>query len=282
MADEKRMSRRSFLTTGAVAAGTLAVSGGILGGFNLNTAKANEADKGLVTWPLPFATLDVEKAKVLGYEGYMRNQCCYGVFDAIMAQLREKVGYPYTGIPSEIMLWGGTGGAGYATLCGALIGAATAINVVVGPKAEMNKLVEELFNWHNVTELPVYMPPAGKAGKAEGKLPVSVSGSPLCHVSVSNWCSASKYRAESKERSERCGRVSADVAAKAAQLINAYYSKTFKPVYAPAESVGECMTCHGKGGTLENTRGKMDCIQCHDDVDTNNLLEHVKQVWKLK
>jgi len=284
MADEKRtMSRRNFLTTGAVAAGTMAVSGGIFGAFNFNTAKANEEVNAPVKWPLPFATLDVEKAKEIGYWGYMKNQCCFGAFDAVMSQLREKVGYPYTAIPSEIMLWGGTGGAGYATLCGALIGAATAINVVVGPnKDDMNKMVEELFNWYNTFHFPEYMPPAGKAGKVEGKLPTSACGSPLCHVSVSNWCSVSKYRAEGKERSERCGRLTADVSGKAAQMINAYYSKTFAAVHKPAESVGECMTCHGKGGTLENTRGKMDCIQCHDDVDTNNLLDHIKQVWDLK
>lgn len=282
MAEEKKtMSRRSFLTNGAVAAGTIAIGGGLLGGFNFNPAKADENANGRVAWPLPFATLDVEKAKVIGYKGYMANQCCYGAFDAVMEQLREKVGYPYTAIPSEIMLWGGTGGAGYATLCGALIGAATAINVVVHPKDQMNKLVEELFNWANTFEFPQYMPPAGQAGKAEGKLPTSVSGSPLCHISVSNWCKASGYRAESKERSERCGRLTADVAGKTAELINAYYSKTFVAAHKPAESVGECMTCHGKGGTLENTRGKMDCIQCHDDVDTNNLLDHIKTVWNL-
>ncbi|NLW25356.1 MAG: C_GCAxxG_C_C family protein [Clostridia bacterium] len=272
--EQKKMSRRSFLTTGAVAAGTLAVSGGIFGLFNSNLAKANAADEQPM-FPWPYVQLDVERAKVIGYEGYMAKQCCYGAFDAVMAQLREKVGYPYTVVPSEIMLWGATGGAGWATLCGALIGAVTAMNFVVGEKSDLDKLIEELFGWYTTFPFPQYMPPVGKAGKAEGKLPTSVAGSVLCHVSVSNWCAESKYRAEGRERSERCGRLTADVAAKTVELLNSYHSNKFVPVFKHPESVGECMTCHGKGSTLENTRGKMDCIQCHDPVDSNNLLEHI-------
>ncbi|KJS82503.1 MAG: Tat pathway signal protein [Peptococcaceae bacterium BICA1-8] len=272
------ISRRSFLTNGAIAAGTIAVGGGVLGAFNLNTVRA-ATEVEVQSWPLPYVQLDVEKAKELGYWGYMSNQCAYGAFDAIVSQLKEKVGHPYTNIPSEMMKWGGTGGASWGTLCGSLIGASTAINLVVGKDA--NTLIDELYKWYIAFPFPEYMPPAGKAGKVEGKIVTSSCGSVLCHASVSEWCSVSKYRAEGKERSERCGRLTADVSAKTVQMLNAYHNKMFTPVLKNAESVGECMTCHGKGGTLENTRGKMDCIQCHDDVDTNNLLGHIKQQWNL-
>ncbi|MFZ5943098.1 MAG: C-GCAxxG-C-C family protein [Bacillota bacterium] len=276
MSIEKReLTRRNFITAGAATAGTLAVSGGIFGAFSINAAKADEAP----VHPLPYVQLDVEKAKELGYWGYMSSQCSYGAFDAVIAQLREKVGAPYTSIPSDIMKWGGTGGASWATLCGALIGASTAINTVVGKDA--NKIIDELYKWYTTFPFPEYMPPKGKAGKAEGKLVTSACGSVLCHVSVSDWCAASKYRAEGKERSERCGRLTADVAGKTVQMLNAYFNKTFTPVLKDAESVGECMTCHGKGGTLENTRGKMDCIQCHDGIDTNNLVDHLKNQWSI-
>ncbi|MDK2823709.1 MAG: hypothetical protein PWP71_1627 [Clostridia bacterium] len=282
MENEKReLTRRSFLTSGAIAAGTIAVSGGLFGALNLNRKSKAEAAQ-VPKYPWPYVRLDTEKAKVLGYEGYMKKQCCYGAFDAVMDQLREKVGYPYTVVPSDIMVWGGTGGAGWATLCGALIGAATAINFTVGNKSDVNKLINELFGWYTTFPFPEYMPPAGKAGKVEGKLPTSVAGSVLCHASVSTWCATSKYRAEGRERSERCGRLTADVSAKTVQLLNDFHTNKFAPVFENTEAVEDCMTCHGKGGTLENTRGKMDCIQCHDDVDPKNLIDHIKQQWQIK
>jgi len=278
--EKKEISRRNFLTKGAVAAGTLAVGGGLFGAVNFNSTRAEAAD--LPKYPWPYVELDVAKAQELGYAGYMTKQCCYGAFDAVIAQLREKVGYPYNGIPSDIMIWGGTGGAGWATLCGALIGAATAINMVLGEKSPTNSLVNELFGWYTTFPFPEYMPPAGKAGKREGHIPTSVAGSVLCHASVSTWCAASKYRAEGKERSERCGRLTADVAAKTVQLLNDYHNNKFMAVFENPKSVDDCMACHGKGGSLENTRGKMECLQCHDDVDPTNLVTHIKQQWNLK
>ncbi len=279
MMETTELSRRGFLKTGAVFAGSMAIAGGVLGSL---TSAANANQQQLPQYPWPYVQLDVEKAKEIGYKGYMGKQCCYGVFDSVMAQLRDKVGYPYTVLPSEIMIWGGTGGAGWASLCGALIGGATAINVVVGPSnKEVFPLVDELFSWACDFEFPQYMPPVGKAGKAEGKLPAASCGSVLCHVSVSTWCAHSKYRAESPQRSERCGRLSADVAAKVVEILNAYHAGKFVPGKYADNSVEDCMTCHGKGSSLENTRGKMDCVQCHDHVDTNNLIDHIKQQWKI-
>ncbi|MBZ4688301.1 MAG: hypothetical protein PWQ96_1713 [Clostridia bacterium] len=286
MADEQKreMSRRKFLTAGAIAAGTMAVGGGIFGAFNSNVAQAKETcNIEVPSWPWPYVKLDAEKAKVLAYEGYGIDRCCYGVFRGIMVQLQEKVGYPYTMIPIEIMQWGATGGAGWGTLCGALMGASTAINFVVGPsRKDVEKVVNELYGWYTTFEFPKYKPPLGKAIKAEGAIPTSVSGSPLCHVSVGNWCSTSKYRAEGKERSERCARLTADVAAKTVELLNDWHSNKFAAAYKDTQSVEECMTCHGKGRSLENARGKQDCIQCHDDVNPNDLLEHIKKNWEIK
>ncbi len=277
---QNEISRRGLLKTGAVLAGSVIVSGGVFGALSLKSNAAVEETKQTPEYPWPYVQLDVERAKVLGYEGYFKKQCCYGAFDAVMQQLREKIGYPYTVVPSEIMIWGGTGGAGWATLCGALIGASTAINFVVGPSnKEVFPIVEELYDWYCKYPFPGYKPPMGKAGKVEGDLPTIACGSPLCHVSVSVWCDASKYRAESNERSERCGRLTADVAGKTVELLNAYHSKKFVPLYEPSEVVGGCMSCHGKGSTLENTRGKMECSQCHDDIDPTNLMDHIKQQW---
>lgn len=286
MTKEKKqeMSRRKFLTAGAIAAGTMAIGGGVFGAFKTNLAQAAETGNQtceIPAFPWPYTSLDPERAKVLAYEGYGMDKCCYGAFRGIIMQLQEKVGYPYTVIPIEIMQWGATGGAGWATLCGALIGASTAINFVVSPSKEVKKVVSELYSWYSTFEFPKYKPPLGKAIKAEGSIPTSVAGSPLCHVSVGKWCEESKYRAEGKERSERCARLTADVAAKTVELLNEWHSKTFAPAYASFQSVEECMTCHGKGRSLENARGKQDCVQCHDDVNPNDLLEHIKKNWEI-
>lgn len=278
MSQEKDLSRRKFLKSGILAAGALAVGSSIF-----HTQVAEAAPEGghcePAKFPYPYVQLDPEKAKVDGYAGYGKLRCSYGCFEAIIGQLREKIGYPYTHVPTEVLAWGGTGAGGWGTLCGALIGAATAINYTM-EKKDADKLVSELLGWYCDFPFPQYEPPAGKALEYEGKLGTSVAGSPLCHVSVSVWCDATGMKAESKARSERCARITADVAAKTVELLNAFHSKNFKAEYKN-EAVDDCMQCHGKGRSLENTRGMMDCQQCHTDVDPNDLVDHIKRSWNM-
>lgn len=284
MSEEKKdMSRRNFLRSGILAAGALAVGAGAFAPLGGGIAKASETSNTTPGLPWPYTPLDPATTKALAYKGYGMHKCSFGAFYAIMSQLQEKVGPPYTMIPMEIMQWGETGGAGWATLCGALIGASTAINFVVGPKQEdVLKVVNELIGWYTTAKFPEYIPPAGKALAIEGALPTSVSGSPLCHVSVGNWCQVSNFKAEGKERSDRCGRVAADVAGKAVELLNAWHSQTFAAAYKDPDTVKECMICHGKGASLEDARGKQDCVQCHTDVQPNDLLAHIKKSWNMK
>jgi len=68
----------------------------------------------------------------------------------------------------------------------------------------------------------------------------------------------------SKERSERCARITADVAQKTVQIMNAKIDGTF--VFAGySESVEYCGQCHGKGMESDIAKGKMDCLACHGD-----------------
>lgn len=280
MSEERDYSRRKFLKSGILAAGALALGTSV---FHTQTAEAAQLPGGEhcapPSFPYPYVQLDPEKAKVDGYGGYGGARCSYGVFDAIITQLAEKVGYPYTHVPTQVLSWGGTGGGGWGTLCGALIGAATAINYTM-EKKDADKVVGELFGWYCDFAFPEYMPPAGKALEYEGPIDKSIAGSPLCHVSVSVWCDESGLKAESKARSERCARITADVAAKTAELLNQFHSNNFKPVYKN-ENVDDCMMCHGKGHSLEDTRGKMDCQQCHSEVDVDNLVDHIKRSWDM-
>ncbi|MEA4902411.1 C-GCAxxG-C-C family protein [Desulfitobacterium sp.] len=287
MSDEgKELSRRKFLRGGLLTAGAVAVGAGVLAPFDQNVAIASPTDPTSTNEPMglpwPYTPLDPEATKALAYEGYYARKCSYGVFYAIIKQLQDKIGYPYTMIPMEILAWGEGGGAGWGTLCGALCGANTALGFIVGPKQEdMMSVVAEILGWYTDYSFPTYLPPDDKA-RVKGALPSSISGSPLCHVSVAKWCDVSGFKAEGKQRSERCGRVTADVAAKTVEILNAWHEKKFVPVYKQPESWNECMSCHGKGKSLENARGKMDCVDCHTDVNPSDLLSHIKKAWNIK
>lgn len=158
--------------------------------------------------------------------------------------------------------FGGGGVGGWATLCGAPMAAAAAINLVV-PAADVGKLAGELLGWYCDEPLP------SKKLDAISKYPnqtQSVAGSPLCHISTTKWCVASRNKEGSPQRKERCGKLTGDVAAQAVQMLNAYFAGTFKPVYKVSAATEGCMSCHiGPDSMLQNSYGKMDCTPCHGD-----------------
>lgn len=252
--DGLRVSRRElFTSTGAFAAGV--ALGTLFGGGALrgvSTAHAAEVPP----WPWPYRKLDPDVVAQRAYDGYWKGACNYGAAEAIIGELARVVGHPYTLFPVDMFRYGEGGVVGWSTICGALNGAAAVICLVT-PKDAYPKLINELMGWYTQFAFPEYRP----AGGAE--LPTSVAGSPLCHVSVTRWCVSSGYQENSKERKERCARLTADVAAQAVRLLNAYYDGAFTANYVPPASVSECMSCHGPAG-MNHTRGKMDCVQCHE------------------
>lgn len=180
----------------------------------------------------------------------------YGAFAAIIGALQQKAGFPFTQIPVEMTKYGGGGVAGWGTVCGTLNGSAAAINLVT---ADYTKIINELMGWYTTTAFPMYQPATPKANITT----TSVAGSPLCHVSVSKWSTASGIKEDSTDRKERCGRLTADVASKAVELLNQYSANSFAASFTPAASVAQCGSCHLKGGTIDNSVGSMDCVQCH-------------------
>ncbi len=233
--------------------------------------------------PWEFKQIDPVKAERLGYEGYCGKtfsgeklpgaHCCFGAFYAIAKSLADEVGSPYKEfLPVASIATVGKGGVvGWATVCGALNGAAW-VTYLCLPEEEADKVINELFAWYQFEELPIYRPP--KAMKAElDPMPKSIANSPLCHASVTNWCKVSGYRAFSKERSERCARLTADVARKTAELINAMHEGTFAYVYFDRNTeLNTCGSCHSdKGSTIEDTRGKMYCASCHSEKGATHI-----------
>ncbi len=248
--------------------------GGVSSSLPKSLAMASTDKQESVELPWPYTKLNPEVVGENGYAGYYKGACAYGAFEAIIGELRKEVGAPYTIFPSSMMGFGEGGVAGRAALCGALNGASMAIFLVAGGmQGEKKKvafdLINELFNWYEQQALPNYRP---KSPKFE--IVKSVSRSPLCHVSVSNWCKTAKFKAFSKERSERCGWLTASVAKYTVELLNQQAEGKFKAAHKLPAAVESCRSCHDKGSALENTRGMMDCGGCH----FTSVTKHPKKI----
>ena len=205
--------------------------------------------------------LDPKECAAVAYDGYWHKGlgCAYGAFYAIVGLMGEKYGAPYNQFPFAMLEVGKGGISDWGTICGALLGPASAYALFWGRK-ERNAMVSELYRWYETAKLPIFNP--GEAAKGvKGDLPTSVADSVLCHVSLSRWCFENKVEANSKARSERCGRLTADVTYKAVEIMNAKIDGTFKPALAAPQSVTTCGECHAK--EADNMKSVMDCTPCH-------------------
>ncbi len=269
---KRPISRKEFLASttkgiAAFSAGAIAASVIPASGQSLRAGITNAA---ATPWPWPYTALDRETVRKLGHKYYFDGGCGYGAFTALISSLAEKVGEPFASLPTQMWFWGGGGGAGWGTLCGALNGCASAINLVVD-RANANVLIGELFGWYTTVNFPSDISNdyatarAFLVNKVDKPLKQTVAGSTLCHVSVSGWCTESGYKATASERSERCARLTGDTAARAVELLNAFYRGQFKASFVPPESFTSCMGCHGS--TIGNVQPtvKMDCQQCHKE-----------------
>lgn len=213
--------------------------------------------------PWTYKKLDPVAVAERAYPSYYKGGCCYGAFEGILGELRKEAGYPYTLIPTEMMIFGEGGVAGTSSVCGALNGAAAAMFLVTGAldkkkREESFEMIRDLFNWYEQASLPDYRPQ-----NAKYDIKASISRSPLCHASVTRWCKVSGFKSFSKERSERCGWLAASTARRAVQLLNDKADSAFKPAHLLSSEVRSCRGCHDKGGVLENSRTTMDCGGCH-------------------
>lgn len=266
-------TRRQVLKFGAVAAA--AAGAGVLStgisGFSPTAARADSA-----VHPYGYAAggLDVEETRARGYNGYKgvvladgrkHGECAFGTFYAIVSQLQETVGYPYTEIPLQMIEWGGGGAAGFASLCGALNGACLAIGLICD-KANANGFISDLLTWYEENPLP------SNVIAPSGPLPQSIAESNLCHTSVGNWCLASGFASGSAERGERCARLAGDVAAKAVEMLN-----NGRMGLATPASKTVCVQCHFKGPDFaagQFTRGEGGCLTCHYKVKSISANGH--------
>lgn len=267
----KRITRKEFLagtTKCVMAASAGAVAMTVIPASARQLGRAGAIDKAVTPWPWPYKTLDVEDVRKRGHKYYFDGGCGYGAFNALVSALVDAVGEPFTSVPPQMMYFGGGGGAGWGTLCGALNGAALAISLVVD-RTNASTMVGELFGWYTQATFPsdtsneYAVQHQFLVSKYDKALKQTVAGSTLCHASVTNWCTEAGLKATSTERADRCARLTGDVAARSVEMLNAFFAGQFKATFVPPKSVTECQSCHGSVIANVQAGVKMDCQQCH-------------------
>jgi len=274
----RRITRKEFLSatsktilvaSAGIAAGSV-VSAGVASASGGQLGKAGAINTAAATWPWPYTKLDRDDVRKRGHKGYYDGGCCYGAFNALLEPHVEVVGEPFVRVPPQMMYYGGGGGAGWGTLCGALNGAAAFIALVAN-RASANALIGELFGWYTETAIPTQLSNDFAqqhmflVNKYDKNLPQTASGSPLCHASVSSWCSATGIKSTDPARLERCARLTGDVAAKSVELLNAFAINQFKATFIPVNTVTGCASCHSSAIGNVEAGVKMDCQTCHKD-----------------
>ena len=268
--EKKGQSRKEFLANSSKYA--LGAVAGIAGLNTLAGGKLLANNKEFV-WPYPYAAIDPEVARVKAHTLYYSGQdCCAGAFGGIVECLKETVGDPWTTFPIEIMLFGRGGGVGWGSICGTLNGAAALVSLVT-EKAPSGALINEIWGYATTANLPS---DAANAATYEiinysGEMAQNISGSPLCHAMVSQWNIVAGAKTGDPARKERCARLTGDIAAKTAEVLNAHFASTFTATFTDPESNATCMACHG-GAAFNNVMTHMECAPCHNTAPVHGSI----------
>lgn len=261
------ISRRTFLAGSAAVFGLAAVP--LLTG----AAPAAASPGNVFTSPWPYAQLDPDavglRAYEIYFEGHCGEGCWYSVIEALAASSDPAVSAPWSTIPWGLFKFAAGGVSGWGTVCGALNGAA-AVMAATGAPAGM---IDALMQWYTEATLPTNFVDnqvrGGWTATAPAKaplvnVPTSIAGSPLCHASLSQWSMVSKgLPASHASVPDRCAKLTADVARKSVELLNAYHKDGVHviPTTVLAPSVVACKASGCHSGAF--AQGKQDCEPCH-------------------
>lgn len=260
------LSRRKFFTrAGVLTAGLVTV--GAVGLNRVASADTVTSGNSPLVLPLKYNKLDVDTAYKLGYDGYFKNACCYAAANALLTLLQQSA--PDAGwdvIPPGMFIYGQGGAFGWGTLCGALNSSLAIIGMASKNSANLGN---ELLGWYTQNPFPSKNHESYCAIKNQV---TTIADSPLCHISVSKWVAAAGGKSNNSSVSEagkkdRCAKVSGDVAAKTAELLNEDLAGTFTATYQPAANFSSCLHCHnGADSMRDDEQGKMDCNICHTNL----------------
>ncbi len=214
--------------------------------------------------PWRYVRVDPAVVAAEAYRQFANGGCMYGLFAGMMVVMTKEHGEPYRSFPLHMMKFGEGGVGGWGSLCGTINGGAAIIGLFEQDKQRRENLIAQLFSWYETAELPSYQP---KATKESPAVLNSIAGSVLCHVSVGNWCKKSGNEIGSPEMKERCRRLTAEVAAKTVELLNANLRDPCKFAGLSSE-VKSCLSCHKE--ELHDTLGKMRCDSCHQQLSAKH------------
>jgi hypothetical protein len=265
-ADDGVITRRDIL----VGSTSMMLAGGALATIASSSIAATDGP------PLPWkwVTLDPLEAGRRAYRFYKeRGGCGTASYLSLLSLLKEKVGHPWTTMPEMLMAHAAAGFGGHGTLCGALAGASTIINMVTfGEKRDdyqqNNQIIDRLFWWYAEQNFPPTR--FDDLSPMPNQLQVRAT-SPLCHASVSKWALEAKATIKSDAKIERCAKVAGEVAYTVTLALNEYFAGAWvAPVWKPSPEVEHCVKCHGPDTAVQkarkwNQQGHMDCLACHDD-----------------
>lgn len=250
----KKYDRRNFLKNlGFLAAGA-AVSTGVISVINPGIAQAAAP-----TLPWPYVKLDTKVLRRRAYDNYFNGGCMYASAKALLDTLYEAAGTPWDTLPIDMFKYGKGGAFNWGTLCGALNGSLYVMTLAAG--TAVDPLGHELMGWYTTNPFPSnLMDSYAKFTNVKQ----TIADSPLCHQSVSKWCKETHFTVSSDQKKDRCAKVAADTAAKAAEILNAWKAGTFKGVYQPKEEFVTCLSCHnGTTSQRDDEQGLANCIKCH-------------------
>jgi hypothetical protein len=266
-AEQNGISRRSFLTT----ASGLALGVGVA--HLPGTARAADPLPALPWGPTyyPKAGLDPDAVAEAAYGLYYKEGGCghgsaQALIDALAAALDDEGASenPWKLLPRGLYSYGAGGVVGWGTICGALNGAIAVMDIVGVHNALGNALVDYFCNAElPTTALVGYVPPTGIPAPL-ASIATSVSHSPLCHNSVSNWAATAGVPVADASKKDRCAKLVGDIVAKAVVLMNDRFLSSVTPAaWSPPASYATCYTCHTKPDMEPSQQGKMECQACH-------------------
>ncbi|MCU0975220.1 MAG: C-GCAxxG-C-C family protein [Steroidobacteraceae bacterium] len=265
------LSRREVLTLSTAMLAGSAIGGGLTA-CAAPTPPAAPPDAPPLPWK--WVELDPLEAGRRAYRFYKeRGGCGTASYLSLLSLLKEKVGYPWTTLPDMMMAHAAAGYGGHGTLCGALGGASTIINMVtfgeVRDQYQQNsQMIDRLFWWYAEQDFPTDR--FDDLSPLPGQIRVKAS-SPLCHVSVSKWAVAADATVKSDAKIERCAKVAGEVAYIVTTALNEYSAgKWVPPVWKPSSETAHCAHCHGpdygeQKAKQWNQQGHMECMLCHTD-----------------
>ncbi|GEJ58706.1 C-GCAxxG-C-C family protein [Anaeromyxobacter diazotrophicus] len=283
----KSISRRELITHAGMALGgavTATAFLGACGGSSRATAETTSPQVSDFPYrkfiPAGYA-LDKQAIQESAYQLYWAGGCGHGAYKSIMQHLAQTVGAPFNLLPLDACMYQGGGIAGYGSICGAINGALVAINSIVADSKARAAMMTDLIRWYEGTAFPSYVPAAINASEKAtldfsaaniAKLQI-VPHSHLCHASRTQWCQHNGVAASSPDLSARCGRLTADVAGKAVELLTGYLATSAYTAAVPLDSTSAgCVGCHTSTRLNESVASGMRCDSCHPSNTTNHPL----------